>query len=205
MSATGRSSVRVDGDFYRTPAWAVRALLESEPLHGPILEPSCGTGEMMEALSVPALFPIVGVELDEDRHACARMLEDRAGRRCRAYRGDFLDPHRELRERLDRWSFAAVIGNPPYKHAAGFVRKSLKIVPPGGRVCMLLRLNFLGSSRKRLDVVGPGSGLARVIVLAKRPSFTGKGTDACEYAWMIWVRGFTGEARLSVYAGPVLP
>ena len=202
MSATNRSAVRHAGDFYRTPAWVVRALLESQPLHGPTLEPACGDGALMDSLGVPALFPVVGVELDEDRHACARMLEDRAGRCYRAYRGDFLEPHRELRESLDRWRFASVVSNPPYKQAAQFVRSSLERVQPGGRVCMLLRLNFLGSSRKRLDVVGPGSGLARVIVLARRPSFTGGGTDACEYMWAVWVRGYAGEPRISIYTEP---
>ena len=38
-----------------------------------------------------------------------------------------------------------------------------------------------------------------MIVLAKRPSFTGGGTDACEYAGLIWIRGYTGDARISVY------
>ena len=204
MSATGRSSVRVDGDFYRTPSWVVRALLESEPLHGPILEPSCGDGAILGELAERHYEPLVGVELDPNRFRLAQDQEN-PDRRCAVYCGDYLQPDQYLRQTLGKWRFASIVTNPPYKQAAEFVRSSLARVQPGGRVCMLLRLNFLGSSRKRLDVVGPGSGLARVIVLAKRPSFTGKGTDACEYAWMIWVRGFTGEARLSVYAGPVLP
>jgi len=195
MSATNRSAVRHAGDFYRTPAWVVSALLESEPLHGPILEPACGDGAILKQLieqGTCGADDVLGVEIDPGRARAA--ASNRWG--ARVVCGNFL-------EGLDCWQHleprpCAVITNPPYRQAAEFVRRSLEVVQPGGRVCMLLRLNFLGSSRKRLDVVGPGSGLARVIVLAKRPSFTGGGTDACEYAWMIWIRGHAGEARISV-------
>jgi hypothetical protein len=38
-----------------------------------------------------------------------------------------------------------------------------------------------------------------VLVLEKRPSFTGGGTDGCEYAWFIWRKGrlgSTGKVRV---------
>ena len=201
MSATNRSAVRRADDFYRTPAWVVRALLESEPLHGPTLEPACGDGAILRELVERHYEPLIGVELDPDRCRAAQAQED-AARAGRVFCGDYLQPDRQLQQTLGAWRFATVVSNPPYRQAAEFIRASLKRVQPGGRVCMLLRLNFLGSSRKRLGVVGPGSGLARVIVLARRPSFTGGGTDACEYAWMIWIRGYTQEAHVSIYTEP---
>lgn len=200
MSATNRSKARHPEDFYRTPSWAVHALLDSEPLHGPILEPACGDGAILDELRGAGLFPLVGVELNPDRWGA--VLATLCSTRTTIHRGDFLCPDEILEQRLRGGGFASVVANPPYGQAADFIRRALNVVQPGGRVCMLLRLNFLGSSRKRLDVVGPGSGLARVIVLAKRPSFTGGRTDACEYAWMIWIRGHTGEARISVYSAP---
>jgi hypothetical protein len=33
-------------------------------------------------------------------------------------------------------------------------------------------------------------------VLPKRPSFTGGGTDATEYAWMVWGPTRTGRLRI---------
>ena len=196
MSATNRSAVRHVDDFYKTPAWVIRALLESEPLHGPILEPSCGDGAIISQLidlGVCKADELLGVEIHPQRAESA--AANRWG--ARVVCGNFL-------EGLDAWQHlesrpCSIITNPPYRLAADFVRRSLEVVQPGGRVCMLLRLNFLGSSRKRLDVVQRGSGLSRVIVLAKRPSFTGGGTDACEYAWMVWIKGFTGDARISIY------
>jgi len=196
VSATNRSAVRHADDFYRTPDWVVRALLESEPLHGPILEPACGDGSIIsQILESGVCRPelLVGVEIHRARAESA--AANRWG--SRVVWGNFL-------EGLDCWQHieprpCAIITNPPYRHAAAFIRRSLEVVQPGGKVCMLLRLNFLGSSRKRLDVVGADSGLSRVIVLAKRPSFTGTGTDACEYAWMIWIKGYRGDPRISVY------
>ena len=89
--------------------------------------------------------------------------------------------------------------NPPYRKAAEFIRQAIGERSRGGKVAALLRLNFLGSSRKRIDLVGPGSCLRSVLVLSRRPSFTGDGrTDACEYAWFVWEVGYDGSASLRV-------
>ena len=50
-------------------------------------------------------------------------------------------------------------------------------------VVMLLRINFLGS-KKRYGFWKKNPPQA-MYVLSKRPSFTGKGTDATEYAWFV--------------------
>ena len=49
---------------------------------------------------------------------------------------------------------------------------------------MLLRLNYLGSITRHdwWKEYSPTS----LYVLSKRPSFTGKGTDATDYAWFVW-------------------
>ena len=95
--------------------------------------------------------------------------------------------------------------NPPYKHAAEFIRAALHERVIGTKIAVLLRLNFLGSSRKRLDLVGPKAPLRSVIVMSKRPSFTGDGrTDACDYAWMVWEVGYTGDTTMRVLP-PAVP
>lgn len=74
-----------------------------------------------------------------------------------------------------------VFTNPPFSIADKFIEKALSESPS---VVMLLRLNYLGS-QKRFEFwkKHPVTGL---IVLSKRPSFTGTGTDSTEYAWFIW-------------------
>lgn len=95
----------------------------------------------------------------------------------------------ELQEGIDYLTFddlflpknSIIITNPPFSLALEFLTKSLK---EAGTVCYLLPLNFLGS-KKRYEfwLENPPTQL---FPLSKRPSFTGKGTDACDYAWFVW-------------------
>lgn len=48
----------------------------------------------------------------------------------------------------------------------------------------LLRTNFL-ESKKRFEW-WQDKPPTKLYVLSKRPSFTGKGTDATSYSWFIW-------------------
>lgn len=75
-----------------------------------------------------------------------------------------------------------IITNPPYSLAQEFVTKALTEAPV---VVMLLRLGFLASQkRKEWLKANPPTSL---IVLSKRPSFTGDGkTDGADYAWVVW-------------------
>lgn len=77
----------------------------------------------------------------------------------------------------------AIITNPPFALAKEFIEKSLG---EAEFVAYLLRLNFLGS-QKRHDW-WQGKEPTHLFTLSKRPSFTGKGTDATEYAWFVWDR-----------------
>jgi hypothetical protein len=74
-----------------------------------------------------------------------------------------------------------ILTNPPFSLAKEFI---IKAISESDTVVMLLRINFLGSqARHKFWLDYPITGLQ---VLSKRPSFTGKGTDATEYAWFIW-------------------
>jgi hypothetical protein len=58
----------------------------------------------------------------------------------------------------------------------------------------LLRLAFLeGQKRAPFWKAQPPYSVS---VLAKRPSFTGGGTDSAAYAFFEWRRGFVGETLL---------
>lgn len=86
--------------------------------------------------------------------------------------------------------YDVIIGNPPYSLALDFINKSLELLHPGGLLIFLLRTNFLESEKRfKWWQEHPLSGL---YTLHKRPSFTGRGTDATSYSWFVWERGGTG-------------
>ena len=91
----------------------------------------------------------------------------------------------EIREDKDffDWddSVDLIFTNPPFSLAQEFIDHS---VARASTTFMLLRINFLGSI-KRHDwwVNQPPTSL---YVFSKRPSFTGAGTDATDYAWFVW-------------------
>lgn len=80
--------------------------------------------------------------------------------------------------------YSIIIGNPPYSKAIEFVKKSLELLEENGILILLLRTAFLESkSRYEFWQENP---LNRLYTLSKRPSFTGRGTDATSYSWFIW-------------------
>lgn len=74
-----------------------------------------------------------------------------------------------------------IISNPPFSLAQEFIGYA---IPRANTTIMLLRLNFLASI-KRYDWWKNHSPTS-LYVLSKRPSFTGEGTDATDYAWFVW-------------------
>lgn len=88
-----------------------------------------------------------------------------------------------------------VIGNPPFREAEAHIRDALAWMRDGDTLAFLLRLNLLGS-RSRLPLWN-ATPLAEVIPVVPRPSFTGGGSDATEYAVFRWVKGHTGPTTLA--------
>lgn len=91
----------------------------------------------------------------------------------------------EITEGLDFFEWSAstdlIFTNPPFSLAAEFIDHSTK---HANTVFMLLRLNYLASI-KRYEWWKNNPPVA-LYVLSKRPSFTGSGTDATDYAWFVW-------------------
>lgn len=74
-----------------------------------------------------------------------------------------------------------ILTNPPFSLAKEFIDHSLAI----SKTCiMLLRINYLGSVGRH--PWWKENTPTALHVLSKRPSFTGKGTDATDYAWYVW-------------------
>jgi hypothetical protein len=81
-----------------------------------------------------------------------------------------------------------IITNPPFSLALQFLSKSLA---EAESVAYLLRLNFLGSQKRRpfWQAFPPDA----LLVLSERPCFTENGkTDSIEYAWFIWSKRVPG-------------
>lgn len=169
MSATGRGSKRHAGDFYATPEWCTEAIMRQlvVPEGSSVLEPCAGDGAIWDVLE--RFF----------HEANMNWFEIERGQ-------DFLNGLHGN----ERYDF--VVTNPPFSLAQEFIEKSLDLA---NCVIMLLRLNFLASSkRKEFWERHPPTAIH---VLTKRPSFTGNGTDACDYAWFVF--DLTGRQKRGFY------
>lgn len=175
MSATNRGAVRREADFYATPLESVYSFLDQYDGIRPddsILEPSAGNGNIIKALRNRGYNNhIDAVELREKERINLIGCADRV------IISDFLTD-------TELGKYDVIIGNPPYSLALEFIDKSLSLLRPDGRLIFLLRTNFLESG-KRFQWWQDNT-LSGLFVLHKRPSFTGKGTDATSYSWFVW-------------------
>jgi hypothetical protein len=180
--ASGRE--RAEGDFYIEPRWLVDALLEVEPFDGTILDPFCGSGN------------IVGTCLQRGLSATGSDLYDRGfGQRRDAF--DIVRP-------LDN-----VVANPPFALIEQVIRHFLPLVRR--KLVLLARLNILeGQDRRALFDESPP---ARVWVSSRRASIppgdlahprdrfgamdplpsTGGSTAYC---WTVWDHAYRGPTTL---------
>jgi len=181
---TGEQAEAPEHEFYPTPSWCVTRLLQHVELPGGRwLEPSAGDGAIIRAVDAVRDVAWWADEIRLEAMPLLRQIESIANlRQC-----DFL--------RAPAMSeFDVAIGNPPFSLAAQFVLRALEC---SEHVVMLLRLNFLGSSNARRHLFEL-AGVPDVYVLPERPSFTGEGTDACEYAWMRWTRGAKQKSEVKI-------
>ena len=156
-------------DLYETPPEAVRALLRVESFRGPIWEPACGPGGIVRELRA-AGHRVVATDLKD--YGCPDSRGD----------VDFLTEQRAPDD------VQMIITNPPYMHAAEFVRRSLTFVQ---HVVMLMRLAFL-ESEGRSDILDDGR-LVRVYPFKKRlPMMHRDGwggpiaSNSIPFAWFVW-------------------
>ena len=172
---TTKRRADLDGpDFFPTPDWATRALVDNERFDGEIWECACGDGAM------------------------ARVLEE-AGHKVRATdlypRGhgepgiDFLEATRKTDN---------IVTNPPYNVAEAFVAQGLKLARK--KFALLLRLAFLEGAN-RANSIFLKHPPARVWVFSERITFymkgaerSGSGTTA--YAWFVWDKDANGATEL---------
>lgn len=178
MSSTNRGGQRSEADFYPTPAWCVRRLIEAAALPGGRwLEPAAGRGDIIRA--VDAARSDVTWTAVELRPECRPALAAATGSARRVRIGDFTKLAADELGPVD-----VVITNPPYSIAMEMLEHALTLRATG--VVMLLRLNFLASGARASFM---RKHVPDVYVLPNRPSFSGRGTDSIEYAWFVWHPG----------------
>ncbi len=182
VRARKRKSQRRKGDFYETPAWVVDAIVGQLPVGGEavILDAGAGNGAIAARLAeINPKAEIVGIEKNAELVAKARARN--------VFNAEFVEA--DFLKGSGTWTIAApdvVIMNPPFSRAFEFIARARELVKRGGTVAALLRINTLaGRARAEFHKKSP----ADVHVLAKRPSFTGGGTDATEYGWFVWAPG----------------
>lgn len=173
MSATNRGTERKPYDFYATPVDVVTNLLNNYDLpKGNILEPSAGNGNVIKALRDKGIQNnITAIEIREEEENNLNILSDKV------IIDNFLDWNPDK-------DYAVIIGNPPYSIAREFIEKCFEIANENTVIIMLLRTAFL-ESKSRFEF-WQEHPVTELYVLSKRPSFTGKGTDATSYSWFIW-------------------
>lgn len=167
-------------DFYPTPAelaWAMVDLAAPNPRS--VLDPGMGTG--IFGLAVHSRYPnawITGIDI-KLKNAYLPVYDF-------VVENDFTIPEVHSTPYDPDDCYDLIIGNPPYKFAEEFVRRSLSLLSPDGELIFLLRIEFLASQ-------GRFSGLWReyppqtVYVCSARPSFTNDNhTDATDYAVYCW-------------------
>lgn len=173
MSSTSRGAERREHDFYATPEWCSRALFQhvDELRELPVLDPCAGDGAILKVAQNYRL-ETHGIEI-RDVPAPPGVLS-----------WSVIDALEHVRRvpPVRKWaSMTNIVTNPPYSLAQDFIEAWRDRVRLSA---WLLRLNFLGS-QKRAEWFRRNPP-ARVLILPRRPSFTGGATDSCEYAWIIW-------------------
>jgi hypothetical protein len=189
MSSTNRGYDRHKSDYYVTPQKDIEEFMyhlqytvfdkdTASMQRLSWLDPCCGGDKENEAsyLSVINRFfepeNILGIDIREDSKADITI--------------DYLNYEKQAINTHD-----IIISNPPFYLAEDFIKKSLELVEDGGYVVMLLRLNFLGS-RKRKHIF-ENSMPEYCFVHHKRMSFTNGATDSIEYAHFVWRKGVSND------------
>lgn len=167
-----------DLDGYRTPAIAVTELVKREDFLGYVWEPANGMDDISKTLLSHG-FEVYSTDI-----------------------------HRWVPETQTVKSFfdfksmpmeCDIITNPPYKLANDFVLHAMSILPVGGKLALLLRVQFL-EGQIRYDKVYANHPVKTVYVFSFRLPrmhrflFSGKAsTSTLAFAWFVWEKGFKGD------------
>jgi hypothetical protein len=178
-------------DFFPTPPWATRALMECMISKGhsarlareTCWEPACGEGHMAEVLK--EYFATVYAS---DVHDYGR------GYRVGSFIGDGIDVLHMPYDAAPDWT----ITNPPFNLAVEFAKKAVNTSRRGAG--LLLRSNWMEGGERYREVFN-GMPPTTVAIFAERvPMAKGRwdpdGSTATSYAWFVWEHRIGGGTRL---------
>jgi hypothetical protein len=164
-------------DFYPTPAWATRVLMDAVNVHGVVYEPCVGRGDISDVLRAYSgrVRSVWTNDIDTARAA---------------------DEHHDARAGT-AWSDWSdwVVSNPPFSDAMAITRLAVENARVG--VAMLLRLSFLEPTEDRGPWLAEHSPTH--LIVCPRISFTGDGkTDSVTTAWLVWDKHACGQRLIVV-------
>lgn len=192
-------AVRAERDFYPTPSKLVKVLLDRVEVSDLLYEPCAGEGHIVRPLLEQTNCPIIAsdiqlsAEMSELCRSCSNRvdywLSDVSIPSSWACRFGFVGESSNGFNSRPQW----VITNPPFNQAEAIVPLAFDYATEG--VAMLLRLSYLEPTKGRGEWLAEHqSQLSNLIILGSpRPSFTGKGTDTCTTAWMVWRKDWVGS------------
>lgn len=177
MGASNHSNdEREQNDFYATNPKAIDELLKVTTLNKNLWEPACGLGHLSKRLEELG-YTVKSTDLIDRGYGIGNV--------------DFL----KCNEIFD----GDIITNPPYKYAQQFVEQALKLIKPGHKVFMYLKLSFLeGKSRRKLFDT---KQLRAVYVMSSRMECLKNGigtfgSGAVAYAWFEFEKDYNNDPIL---------
>lgn len=125
-------SIFNNGDFYPTPAEVIQRMTDGLQIEGKvILEPSAGSGRIVEYLQANGAKQVIACENDKD---LKRIIESK----CTLLAEDF------LKVTSDQVSHVhAIVMNPPFSNGPEHILHAFKIAPPGCQIRALCNLSNL--------------------------------------------------------------
>lgn len=133
-------------DFYPTPKEVISRMMQGEDVVGKvILEPSAGSGNIVEWLKEAGAKEVIACEINED-------LQKIVGKKCRLVGDDFLKLRAEEVSHIDM-----IVMNPPFSQDVRHILHAYEIAPAGCRIISLCNSqtisNAFSTERKKLKEI----------------------------------------------------
>jgi len=170
---------REENDFYATDPKALEMFLKDSGIElRNVWECACGEGHLAEVLKNKGLL------------GRASDLIDRG----------YGETESNFYYYSDIWD-GDILTNPPYRDAMKFCQHALDCVDEGGKVIMLMRIQFLeGQRRKPFLLKNPPKYVyvsSSRLLLAKNADFVKYNTPSANcYAWYVWEKGHDGDTTI---------
>lgn len=159
-------------DFYKTPAWVTKILLDEEKFEGCIWEPACGDGAICEALKDYGYLNVMASDIKDYGYLNS------------IFGHDFLKEEK---------SIPNIITNPPFTKnmPLKFMIKCEKLVDK--KYALLLPIRYLCGNR-RVKFYSKIRAPKKIIPISRKIDFGGGAWY--EFAWFIWDKAYIGNTQI---------